>query len=119
MKNGLFTTISSGKDGGAGHVNQLEQHQKLVFVERRFCYQFGGITKEFVYFELLPSNRTINSVVYIEQLTKLNNAVEEKRPELTNRKGVVFHCDDARPHIFGHSTKIIGAWLGCFATSTI
>ena len=46
MKNGLFATISSGKDGGAGHVNQLEQHQKLVFVERRFCYQFGGIIKE-------------------------------------------------------------------------
>ena len=31
---------------GAGHVKQLKQHQKLVFVERRFCYQFGGITKE-------------------------------------------------------------------------
>ena len=53
--------------------------------------------KGIVYFELLPPNRTINSV-YIEQLTKLNNAVEEKRPELTNRKGVVFHHDDARPH---------------------
>ena len=36
----------SGKDRGAGYVNQLEQHQKLVFIERRFCYQFGGITKE-------------------------------------------------------------------------
>ena len=53
--------------------------------------------KGIVYFELLPPNRTINSV-YIEQLTKLNNAVEEKRPELTNRKGVVFHHDDARSH---------------------
>ncbi|KAK6059590.1 hypothetical protein COOONC_02777 [Cooperia oncophora] len=41
-------------------------------------------------FEILPPNRTINSDVYIEQLTKLNNAVEEKRPELTNRKGVFF-----------------------------
>ena len=50
-----------------------------------------------VYFELLPPNRTINSVVYIEQLTKLNDAVEEKRSELTNRKGVVFRHDDARP----------------------
>ena len=46
MKNGLFTTILSGKDRGADHVNQLKQHQKLVFIERRFCYQFGGITKE-------------------------------------------------------------------------
>ncbi|GFT72582.1 mariner Mos1 transposase [Trichonephila clavipes] len=29
---------------------------------------------------------------------KLNNAVEEKRPELTNRKGVVFHHGNAKPH---------------------
>ncbi|KAG6797842.1 Ammar1 transposase [Apis mellifera caucasica] len=95
MKNGLFT-ISSGKDG-AGHVNQLKQHQKLVFIKRRLLsvwWDYKGI----VYFELLPPNRTINSVVYIEQLTKLNNAVEEKRPELTNRKGVVFHHVNARPH---------------------
>ena len=56
--------------------------------------------KRIVYFKLLPLNRTINSVVYIEQLTKLNiNAVEEKRPELTNRKDVVFHHDNTRPHI--------------------
>ncbi|GFX23487.1 histone-lysine N-methyltransferase SETMAR [Trichonephila clavipes] len=54
--------------------------------------------KGIVYFELLPPNRTISSDVYIEQLTKLNNAVEEKRPESTNRKGVVFHHDNARPH---------------------
>ena len=97
MKNELFTTISSGKDHGAGHVNQLKQHQKLVFIKRRFCsvwWDYKGI----VYFELLPSNRTINSVVYIEHLTKLNNAVKEKRAELTNRKGVVFHHDNARPH---------------------
>ena len=57
-----------------------------------------GDYKRIVYFELLPPNLTINSVVYIEQLTKLNNAVEEKRLELTNRKCVVFHRDDARPH---------------------
>ena len=30
MKNGLFTTISSRKDRGAGHVNQLKQHQKHI-----------------------------------------------------------------------------------------
>ena len=45
MKNELFTTISSGKDRGAGHVNQLKQHQKLVFIKRRFCYQFVGLQR--------------------------------------------------------------------------
>ena len=98
MKNELFTTISSGKDGGAGH--QLKQHKKLVFIERRFCYQFGGITKELSilnsYHELLPLQP--NDQFCCLHWTKLNNAVEEKRPELTNRKGVVFHRDDARPH---------------------
>ena len=67
-------------------------HQKKVLLS--VWWDYKGI----VYFELLPPNRTINSVVYIEQLTKLNNAVEEKRPELINRKGVVFHHDNARPH---------------------
>jgi len=55
--------------------------------------------KGIVYFEILPRNQTINSDVHIEQLTKLNNAIQKKRPELINRKGVVFHHNNARPHI--------------------
>ena len=54
--------------------------------------------KEILYFEPLPRNQTINSNVYVEQLAKLSDAVEEKRPELANRKGVVFQHDNAKPH---------------------
>ncbi|GFU59394.1 mariner Mos1 transposase [Trichonephila clavipes] len=97
MKNGLFTTISSGKDRGAGQVNQLKQHQSRYSSKEGFVISLVGL-QSIVYFKLLPPNRTINSDVYIEQLTKLNNAVEEKRPELTNQKDVVFHYDNARPH---------------------
>ena len=87
-------------------------HQKKVLLS--VWWDYKGI----VYFELLPPNRTINSVVYIEQLTKLNNAVEEKRSELTNRKGVVFHHDNARPYT-SLVTRQKLLELGCFATSTI
>ena len=52
-----------------------------------------------VFFELLPRNETINSNVYCRQLNKLNAVVKEKRPELVNRKGVIFHHDNATPHI--------------------
>ncbi|GFX27074.1 histone-lysine N-methyltransferase SETMAR [Trichonephila clavipes] len=72
--------------------SKADIHQKKVLLS--VWWNYKGI----VYFELLPPNRTINSDVYIEQLTKLNNAVEEKRPELTNRKGVVVHHDNARSH---------------------
>jgi len=40
----------------------------------------------------------INSDVYCEQLQKLSDAIAQKRPELINRKGVMFHHDNARPH---------------------
>ncbi|GFU04942.1 mariner Mos1 transposase [Trichonephila clavipes] len=58
--------------------SKADIHQKKVLLS--VWWDYKGI----VYFELLPLNRTINSHVYIEQLKKLDNAVEEKRPELTN-----------------------------------
>ncbi|KAG6802176.1 Ammar1 transposase [Apis mellifera caucasica] len=88
-------------------------HQKKVLLS--VWWDYKGI----VYFELLPPNRTINSVVYIEQLTKLNNAVEEKRPELTNRKNVVFHHDNARPHTSLVTRQKLLELGWDFATSTI
>ncbi|KAL6418275.1 hypothetical protein ACFW04_012229 [Cataglyphis niger] len=40
--------------------------------------------KSVVYFELLPNNQF--------------RSIKEKRPELANRKGIVFHHDNARSH---------------------
>ena len=54
--------------------------------------------KDVVFFKLLPRKKTINSEVYCRQLNKLNAAVKEKWPELVNRKGVIFHHDNATPH---------------------
>ena len=54
--------------------------------------------KGIIFFELLPNNRTINSDVYFRQLDELDAAIKRKRPELVNRKGVVFHHGNARPH---------------------
>ena len=40
----------------------------------------------------------INSKLYCEQLQRLQQAIERKGPELINRRGVIFHHDNARPH---------------------
>ena len=42
--------------------------------------------KGILHFELLPRNQTVNSNVYVQQLTKLSDAVQEKRPEFANRQ---------------------------------
>ena len=54
---------------------------------------FGGIVRE-----LLPYGQPFNSTIYCEQLDRLKQAIDQKRPELANRKGVVFFQDYARPH---------------------
>ena len=61
----------------------------------------------------------MNSNVYCRQLMKLAKEIKEKRPELATCKGFIFHQDDARPHIFGHSQKIIGVRLGSGASSSV
>lgn len=67
-------------------------HQRKVMLS--IWWDYKGI----IYFEIQPKNVTINSNIYCEQLTNLNEALKKKRPELANRKGIVFHHDNARPH---------------------
>ncbi|XP_078051627.1 histone-lysine N-methyltransferase SETMAR-like, partial [Augochlora pura] len=41
---------------------------------------------------------TLNSDLYCEQLDRLKLAIDQKRPELANRRGVACHQDNARSH---------------------
>ena len=52
--------------------------------------------KGVLYFELLPENQTINSNKYCCQLDQLKAALDEKCPELVNRKCIIYHQDNAR-----------------------
>ena len=55
--------------------------------------------KGVLYYEFLPENQTINSKKYCSQLDQLKAALDEKPPELVNRKCIIFHQDNARPHV--------------------
>ena len=52
-----------------------------------------------VYYELLPQGEIINFEVYCRQLDNLKTAIEEKRSGLAIRNNIVFHQDNARPHV--------------------
>ena len=55
--------------------------------------------KGVLYYELLLENQTINSNKYCSQLDQLKVELDEKHPELVNRKCIIFHQDKARPHV--------------------
>ena len=47
----------------------------------------------------MEPGQTINSNVYCDLLDQLKEALSEKRPRLINRNEIIFHQDNARPHI--------------------
>ncbi|GFY14152.1 histone-lysine N-methyltransferase SETMAR [Trichonephila clavipes] len=67
-------------------------HLTRGLAARRLCLEYPFAAK------LLQDNTTINSEVYCHQLDKLKDSLKQKRSEWINKKGVVFHQDNARPH---------------------
>lgn len=66
--------------------------------QRKIMLSVWWDSKGVVYFEFLPRNKTINSIVYCRQLDSLNEAIIQKRPEFVNTKTVVLQHDNAKPH---------------------
>ena len=56
--------------------------------------------KGVLYYEILLENKTINSNKYWSQLNQLKAALNQKRPELVNRKCINLHQDNARLHVY-------------------
>ena len=82
---------------------------KPVVHQKKLCCPFGGIPSESFILSFCRDNTTINSEVYYNQ-----EALKEKRSELVNRKGVVFHQDNAslitRQKLLQHTHHILQTW---------
>ena len=81
-----------------GQAKWATTNQRQVFIQRRWWCVYGRIGRESCY-ELLQENQTINSNKYCSQLDQLKPALDEKHPEWVNRKCIIFHQDNVRPHI--------------------
>ncbi|GFW22771.1 histone-lysine N-methyltransferase SETMAR [Trichonephila clavipes] len=66
----IITEDEKGQPKRSKKMNRLKPFPKPIFTKKSLCHQ----------------------------LDKLNDALQQKRSELINRKGVVFHQDNARPH---------------------
>lgn len=68
-------------------------HSKKVMLS--IWWDWKGV----LYYELIPQGQAINSLKYCSQLEQLKAAIDEKRPSLANRKGIILQHDNARPHV--------------------
>lgn len=60
-----------------------------------FCASWDWDFKGVIYYEVLPPNPTISSEKYYSKMAILKAKIEEKRPEMTNPRGIVFFHDNA------------------------
>lgn len=51
-----------------------------------------------IHHELLKANQTVTGELYCQQLDRVRDALAVKHAALVNRKGVILHHDNARPH---------------------
>lgn len=62
-----------------------------------------------IHYELLEQNQTVNAELYVQQMHRLNNAIQQKRPDRRNH--VLLQHDNARLHI-AYMTKEAVQMLG-------
>jgi len=75
----------------------LQTMAKLGLTPRKVMLCVWWDWKGIVHYELLPPGQTIHSNLYY-QLKRLCQTIKRKRLELINRKGVIFHHNNARLH---------------------
>ena len=67
-----------------------------------------------------PSGKPINSNKYRSQLNQLRAVLDKKCLELANWKCMIFHQDNARPHVyFDDQAKTVTACLGSSDSSSV
>ena len=96
MKSGYCTIMWNGRDHGASEMNYHKTIPKAGLHSKEGYVHIVELEGNY---ELLPENQTINSNKYCSQLDQLKAALDEKRPELVNRERIIFHQDNARPHV--------------------
>ena len=98
MKSGYCTIMWNGQDRRASEVSHHQTTPNAGLHPKKVMLCIWWDWKGVLYYELLPENQMINSNKYCSQLDQLKAALDEKHPELVNRKRIIFHQDNAKMH---------------------
>ena len=80
-------------------MNHCQPHQRPVFIQRRRCCVYGGIARESSIMRSFWKTKRFIPTSTAPNQTNLKAALDEKHPELVNRKCIIFHQDNARLHV--------------------
>ena len=101
MKSGYCTITLNGRDRGASEINHHQPHQRPVFVQRRWCCVYGGIGRESsIMSSFWKTKRLIpTSIAPNETNWKQHSTTRRKVSRISQKKRIIFHQDNTRPHV--------------------
>jgi hypothetical protein len=98
MKNGFCTTLSVENRVKPGQPSTPNPKPNIHAKKVLLCTWWD--IKGVVYYELLDSGQTVNSGRYQQQLIRLSDELERKRPFSGHEtRQVILQHDNARPHV--------------------
>ncbi|GFU23741.1 putative DD34D transposase [Trichonephila clavipes] len=96
-----WTAFNAFEEGSINDSKRGEAAQAVTkpgLKERKVLLCIWWDWKGIINYALLPYRQALNSELQCQQLDRLKLAIDQKRPELANRRSVVFHQDNVRPH---------------------
>ena len=76
--------------------NHCQPHQRLVFIQRRWCVYVGLEVSPLLW---APFGKPISSNKYCSHIDQVKATLDRKCLESVNRKCIIFHQDNSRPHV--------------------
>ena len=92
----LYNNVKQ-KNCWACKMNHQQPHQRPIFLQRRWCYIYGWIGREFSIMSSFWKTNHFQQVLPPVRPTESN--IWQKCPESVNRKCIMFHKDNSRLHV--------------------
>ena len=100
MKYGSFTIILSEKDFGKTEWTTFNHPKSQSSSKEGHALCLVGLERDPVLWAFTKQrDDKFREVLFPIRRNEDWTAIEQKRPEIANRKGIVFHQDNARPHV--------------------
>ncbi|KAK6742508.1 hypothetical protein RB195_010025 [Necator americanus] len=113
---------AGGKDRSGRFPSNGDEPSKIAkagFTAKRVLLCVLWDYKEIIHYELLPSGQAVNSDLYRQQMIRLKQAIDRKRPELALRKLLCSIKVTQAAHIFNDASEAPRAWMGSSTATAV
>ena len=95
----MYYNNTSRKSGWSASGESADSVAKRMLTNKKVLLRTWWDCRGIIYKECLKSGQAINSIIYSNMLIKVRDAIRGKLKNEFRRKVVLFHQDNARPHV--------------------